>query len=286
MIQKKESIPQISDTYLLGQDVIWKQFNDINFYIEDTNQENLYCIILRKLFPKLRLEKIFPLNGKTNVLHEAKNNVGIKDKIFIVDKDFDDLHGKVIQSHNIFYLDRYCIENYLIEPNALMEFIIEEIPTIKKENIIKQYQFEDEILNREKELAKLFSLFFVVQKHDIPIENSSKHIGCFTQKKNQARLCDSKINQYKNEISNIVGDETWKFLEKEWCIQLDLWEKNNLITCNVGGKHLVYLVINDLKRVFKFKLMPDHSSLCYRLAKNCSFDSLLSFKANVIKYVG
>ena len=60
--------PELSDSFLLGQDILYSQFNDINFYVEDTDQEHFYFNILSKLFPNVSFEKIFPLNGKDNVV--------------------------------------------------------------------------------------------------------------------------------------------------------------------------------------------------------------------------
>ena len=54
-------LPTLSESFLRGQNVLYKQFNDIEFYIEDTEQENLYYHILKIIFPQIKFEKIFPL---------------------------------------------------------------------------------------------------------------------------------------------------------------------------------------------------------------------------------
>lgn len=70
MITIEQSIPTKSDAFLKGIDIFYTQFNDVNFYIEDEDQENFYHSILKKLFPEIRLDKIFPLRGKDNVLEK------------------------------------------------------------------------------------------------------------------------------------------------------------------------------------------------------------------------
>lgn len=91
MITLEESIPTKNDGYLIAEDVFFIQFNEISFFIEDTEQENFYYNILKKLFPSIQIEKIFPLNGKDNVIEDCKKNIGNKNKIYLVDKDFDDI---------------------------------------------------------------------------------------------------------------------------------------------------------------------------------------------------
>ena len=86
--------PELSDSFLLGQDILYSQFNDINFYVEDTDQEHFYFNILIKLFPNVSFEKIFPLNGKDNVVIESKLTTDDKTKVYIVDLDFDEILNK------------------------------------------------------------------------------------------------------------------------------------------------------------------------------------------------
>ena len=42
MISIEESIPTKSDSYRIGEDVFFYQFNDVSFYVEDAEQENFH----------------------------------------------------------------------------------------------------------------------------------------------------------------------------------------------------------------------------------------------------
>jgi hypothetical protein len=87
--------PELTDSFLSGQDILYTQFNDIEFFVEDTEQEHFYFNILKKLFPDLKFEKIFPLNGKKNVSDAAILNIGNNKKVYIVDLDFDHILNTV-----------------------------------------------------------------------------------------------------------------------------------------------------------------------------------------------
>src|SRR6185437_17024386 len=119
-------LPEKTASFLLGQDILYQQFNDLDIYVEDENQENLYHSCLSKLLSTIRIEKIFPLRGKDNVIFESKLNIGNKRKIYIIVKDFDDILGKSIIQPNLFYLERYSIENYALEEKSIIALIIEE----------------------------------------------------------------------------------------------------------------------------------------------------------------
>jgi len=73
MATEDESIPKESTKSLYAKSVFFRQFNDIDFYVEDHGEENLYFLILKKLFPNLYFENIFPLGGKENLINRARS---------------------------------------------------------------------------------------------------------------------------------------------------------------------------------------------------------------------
>ena len=104
MVTPEESVPQYSDGYRYAKSAFYSQFNDVDFYVEDAWQENLYLCILGRLFPRLKIENIHPLGGKENVIQHARANTSIRKSVYLLDKDFDDLLGKLQERTNIFFL--------------------------------------------------------------------------------------------------------------------------------------------------------------------------------------
>ena len=51
-------LPARSPAGMAALDVFYSDFNDVNFYVEDDEQENLYEAILRKLFSRLKIVRI------------------------------------------------------------------------------------------------------------------------------------------------------------------------------------------------------------------------------------
>lgn len=283
---EEESIPSYSESYLYGQDVFYTQFNDVSFYVEDSELEELYLLILKKLFPNIRLEKIFPLNGKINVVNDVKLNIGNKSKIYIVDKDFDDLHNRIEDIDNLFYLDRYCIENYFVEQDAIVSFVISENPKIKSTVINDKYIVNSRLYALVNKLLYLNALFYIIQKFNIEVENISKHIDCFLQNKDKTSICTKKLADYMDIVCREIESKSIHIdLEKEVNDCIADWKKKDIELNNTCGKQLLFMLMNDLKQEFSLSKVPNSYSFCYRLADKCKFESLNFLRDNVNSFL-
>src|SRR6185312_5415808 len=164
-------IPEITQPFLANQDLFYTQFNEIEFFVEDVHQENLYLRILKKFFPEVKIGKIFPLGGKPFVIEAAINSLGDRKKVYIVDLDFDEIFNLKVDIENLFYLDAYSIENYLLEEEAVIEFIKEQNPKIKNEDILKTFNFQSFKLECINLFSDIVKSYLVVQFYNLGIPN-------------------------------------------------------------------------------------------------------------------
>lgn len=139
----KTFYPYKSKSFKAGLDILYRQFNDIDVYVEDTDKEYFYYNILKELLPDIKLEKIFPLNGKGDVIKQSTIYQTDSKKFFLVDLDFDDLLGKQITIPNLVYLQRYSIENYLLSKRAIYETIRIYNPLYKNSIIDSKIDIDD-----------------------------------------------------------------------------------------------------------------------------------------------
>jgi len=285
MVTIEESIPSFSDSYLHGQDIFWTQFNEVSFYVEDTDLEELYHQILKKIFPQIQIDKIFPLNGKTNVIDDARVNQGDKTKVYIVDKDFDDLHNQIEPITNLFYLDRYCIENYLFEEISVVEFVVSELPKVKRTQVKERFQVTERVDAILEKLLYINSLFYIIQQNSLPFENTSLHIDCFLQK-SKLELCQQKIADYKSRLLNYISENNLT-IDLENVIESNIlsWKEEGIVENNICGKQVLFILLQDLKKEFGLKKLPDQYSACYRLAKECRFDTLHFLRDEIINFL-
>lgn len=283
MITKRESIPQRTKRGMAGQDVFYAQFNDVRFYVEDTEQEQFYYEILRKLFPNMRLTKIFPLGGKEEVISKARICTSDRCRVFLVDKDFDDILRKKVSLPNLFYLKQYSIENYLLEHEAVHSVIVEEQPRLKISEIRGRFLVENFINERVQELVDLFTLFLVAQV--ILYKNCSFPPERFVEAGNKYKIDQGKVDVYRKElirqflIKQKFDDMVGTFTKKAFRSKNPSMKRRH-----ISGKYLCYLTKNKLCSEFHLKSLTNES-FCYRLAKNGKFSSLGYLQKAILRFM-
>jgi len=288
MISLEESIPSKSLSYKIGEEIFYYQFNDVSFFIEDEEQENFFFCILKRLFPDICLEKIFPLGGKDNVIKEATINQGDKKKVFIVDKDFDDLLNKIISIDNLFYLDRYSIENFLIEKDAIIAYIISAKPRLKKNDINNQLCIEDCLSNIFKVLKDVVYLHLVVQIKCPHMQNISLNHERFIKFQNKSFSIQQKqLENYKqnimNELTNIDKRLTILGQIKKAKMIASLKTREQCII-HIPGKYTIKMLKQMIESLFGLT-SRNTDSFCYNIAEKSDFTSLNNLKEQITEYI-
>lgn len=287
MVTQEESIPRKSEAFLKGVDIFYTQFNDINFYIEDEEQENFYFEIFKKLFPNVKLNKIFPLRGKNNVIEKAIRNNGSKKKIFLVDKDFDDLLGTKKTLSNLFYLENYSIENYLLDESSFKGYIMEEKPRIKPEVISDNFPFDECIKSAGDVFYDLTLLHLLVQCKGIRIPNvaiAPERYLTFNQS-----ICVNMVAlaKYKTEVQIELNkiDKRLKVESqlKKLRVRFNFHCGEDLFA-HIPGKYLVKYFKYRIESTFKLA-SRNVDSFIFRLSKMNSFSNLDFLKIAVNSYI-
>lgn len=289
MIHTEAFVPTWSTDALAARDVFFETYNDVNFYVEDEDQENLYHLVLSRLFPEIRITQIFPLKGKSNVLMHAKDPANLlraSQAIYIVDKDFDDLLGIAINNqNNIFYLQKYCIENFFLEENAFIEVAVEAQPRIKRETIQSKVKIPAFMHTTIQSLNLLFRLFFVVQALDLGLRNCRCAPEKFSKKGTPHIIDPHAVEKYRIEVQD-KALQLGKFkTEKEFAKFLDtVFPKNAEPDSNISGKYLLALASHHVKKHLNWGTVS-LDSLTYRLARHSSLLGLEPLRNGVNAYL-
>lgn len=289
MITQEESIPSKSENYRNSEDVFYVQFNDVSFYIEDEEQENFFFCILKNLFPDIRIDKIFPLNGKDNVIDESKENIGNKKKVFIVDKDFDDIFNRLINQPNLFYLDRYSIENHLLEEDAVVQYIIGESPKLKRPAVKSLLKFEEKLNTVFNNLEKIVNLHLVVQYNCPHLPNVSLNHERFIQfNRGYFIHRTNQINQYEQRIETEIKQVDGRYtlngqirkIKKDF-IHIKTFD---LYLKHIPGKYVIRMIKQVVESEFSLA-SRNIDSFNYRIAEKCNFRSLNNLKTSINSYI-
>lgn len=278
--------PEITDSFLRGQNIVYTQFNEVEFYVEDIEQENFYFEILKNLFPGIKFDKIFPLGGKSNVFTDAALNTGNKKKVYLVDLDFDEILGIKNTASNIFYLEKYSIENYLVEYNAIKEIVIEQKPKIKHQDIENTFDINAFLVECHSLFSELICYYLTIQKHELGIEN----VNCDTARfcnfnSTPASLKTSQVNLYHTQIENALREKNAKLKLNTQLNNFKKYVKNVSVSIqNIPGKYILNFLKYRIEQLFNLAQMT-LESFTYRLARNCKFRDLTYLKQRVTHYI-
>src|SRR5690554_1779143 len=127
--------------------VFFRYKNTVDVFVEDSYDEEFYKVIINRVFDKTghKINKLISLGGKSNVIDACKADQTKRDvkRVYIVDGDLDLINDT--NENNLeflFVLNKYCIENFLIQEEPLIEIIHDNI-LIEKDKIKKILSFEN-----------------------------------------------------------------------------------------------------------------------------------------------
>lgn len=277
--------PVLTDSFLAGQDILYTQFNDVSFYVEDTEQEHLYFNILKRLFNDVQFEKIFPLNGKPNLKNHARNNLEDKTKIYIADIDFEDILGIREELDNIFYLNKYSIENFLIEKGGFFEIIREKTPKLKDSDIELLFDLDKSLRQFTPILSELSCTFIVIQKFSLRKEyfglNPTRDLDLDAT---PAVIRNRFLPEFFEETETLLKAIDGRFSLKSKCLSFKKhFNSINDALQNIPGKYILKIIKHQLERA---RLINQISleTLTYKLSKECNLDSLDYLRGEIIEY--
>ena len=288
MATARSNIPSASPAGLAARDVFFEQFNDVNIYVEDEDQQNLYLVIFRRLFPRLQINQIFPLSGKPNVLAHALDpvNAGRRSRsVYILDKDFDDLLGHMVNQENVFYLNRYCIENYLLGEDAVLELVLECEPRKSKDDLHAELNYGSFHSQTLTSLDPLFRLFFTVQRFNLGLKNTDLKSEQFSSPGKPWHIDPSSIRAYRTNVRTRVKAVGMLTKNKEFTRFLaHVFPRKGPRDANISGKFLLAMLYHYLRtkvRLGNCRL----DSLCFRLAKNSSLTELRFLRLRIRRFL-
>lgn len=264
--------------------------NSVDVFVEDNYDEEFYLVLINRVFSKTghKIEKLLPLGSKANVINACSSDQGPRDvkRVYIVDADLELITNKNdYQLKYLFVLEKYCIENYLLDQESIIE-IIHDYLVIDKDKIRKQLSYENWLKGISKDLIELF-LHYAICKEVCPsIPTISLGIGnlCVTNK-NIPVLCETKCNQrvnsIKSEILNVISQEEYNEriyeLRNKWKYSVET------LTKIVSAKD--YLIPLLEFRFHKFKTTKSvnmrRETLRLRLGKLCDITELTKISNNV-----
>lgn len=256
--------------------IFYRHVNDITIFIEDTEEgiSKVFLTLLQPHLENIRLEKIFPLGGRCAVIEKAKKETNYKN-IFIIDGDLYLLCGEYeTLPNNTIRLEKYCIENYLIEDkNAIYDYIDSNVSSLDRSAITEALDIENWFRNQYI-FEELYYLFAVAHKCKSGIKTTGRNHFDFLKSYNDSHPCKNKLQAIIDEIeSNLIANN---YFADNNQIKLSLKELKNKYSFDarkyVNGKLLLHLLFNLIKCNIGSKFKYEKRLAKIQLAKYCSHD--------------
>ena len=268
--------------------LFFKSKNDVDIFIEDSNDEEFYKALLHRLTDGKRIKKIISCKCKTELIKacEADQTDRERKRIYLTDGDLDlilDTNRKDLKHLHI--LEKYCIENFLVEEEGLLEILHSNI-VLDKSTISKQLTLGNYLKSISNPLIELFLHYAITHLHKMGIKTVANSVGSFCKQYKSITVLDivkveQKIKELRDEIVLKIGDDDYN----ETIYELrQKWPSNNqtLLTIVSAKDYILPLLsfrFKKLKGKESFNLKWE--SLRLGLAKNIKLDSLDTLKSKI-----
>ena len=185
--------------------------NDIEIYVEDTGTPNLWVKLLRKYLPKnIRLNNVNALGSKTNVIKACKidQEVDGRKKLYIVDADMELLTGRhKPRLRHLYRLRGYCVENYLLQENALVSALTTVNTRIDENSARQQIDFFGWLDRNQKSLERLFVCYAVTYEMKREVKTVGYSVYRLLKANNSVDLCETKVSSRIIELYRKVRND-------------------------------------------------------------------------------
>ncbi len=207
--------------------LFFKSKNDVDVFIEDSNDEEFYKALLGRLTAGKKINKIISCKCKTELIKacEADQSDRERKRIYLADGDLDlivDTNRSDLKY--LFVLERYCIENYLLDEEAILEMLHTNI-VLDKAAIKKQLTFTNYLKSISNVLVDMFLHYAISHYHKMGTKTVSISVGTFCKQAKSITVLDIskielKIQELRDEIILKIGDdiynETIYQLRQKW----------------------------------------------------------------------
>lgn len=258
-------------------------------FVEDEGKENFYDKIMDRVFRDTPMPihiKVLGLGGKSRVVAEFKRRKtsGALDRtFFLIDGDFDELLERAQPTHRHFYqLHQYDIESFLLEEAPFCEIAEEQCPSRTATHYRGLFQFESwmsDVLDATMRwvacMAVLRDLSIRIPGYSLSLNNRFLDGRASVPDPVLIEDCITDVRARQNAVSPDEFDaRVTRMLQRMGATHHERrrW---------VSGKHwLLPLGIRLLGQHMKQSLSVN--SLCFRLAKVCTFHDLAELRNRIL----
>ncbi len=268
---------------------LFRPFNDLDVFVEDTASRNLYEVLLnRVLGEQASVSRVFQLGGREEVIEACRDDQAIRDRkrIYIIDGDYDILTGQEQPNlKHLYRLSVYCSENLVVSDQSLIEVAYECNPNESKEALRERLAFDDFSNEIQVRLFSLLVTYLAAHILDNTIQTISYNVTqLIVEHGGQVEVSPAKVEARIHEITlrleASVGKERLQSVVE--AAKQALNDAPQPIFRLLSGKtYVIPLVFHFLHRKASYR--GSARELVVRLARHCELDIDVGLQDAVIQ---
>jgi hypothetical protein len=132
-----QEVPRFPERSKSSQAVVLRPLQDLDIFVEDSKSKEFYNVLMGRLLEGApRFFSVIPLGDRAAVEAKAKTDNGPRLSVYLVDGDLDWVAGNHHSESDRLYVHQcYCVENYLLCPQAMTTVIHENNGTISEYDV-------------------------------------------------------------------------------------------------------------------------------------------------------
>ena len=132
-----QKIPKFPERSKSSQAVVLRPLQDLDIFVEDSKSKEFYNVLMRRVLEgATRFFSVIPLGNRGAVEAKAKTDNGPRISVYLVDGDLDWVAGNHHSTADRLYIHQcYCVENYLLCPQAMTTVIHENNGTMSESDV-------------------------------------------------------------------------------------------------------------------------------------------------------
>ena len=263
--------------------------NSINIYTEDNEKDKkFYVTLLKRLLDgtNVIINDIIPLGSSDDVIKACVTDSDSNPKLYIVDGDIHLMTAPKQSQDNLFVLDRYCIENYVVDAVSFYKVYDDLDYEHTLEDIKRLANFEEIMNDAVIPFMELFHHFAVSQstQNVCVLKDASQFMG------RDGKIERLKIDQEKTSVINNVCENTG-LPKADFNAYLESFKssfpmtRDNLIKCVSGKDYLIPYITNSCKYRLSQTIGLKKEGWKYQFVKHCDLAPLNSLKLKILDAV-
>lgn len=260
--------------------------NDVDIYTEDESKDKVFY---KKLFSRLlngtglRINDVYPLGSSGDVIAACRKDSDVKrKKIYIVDGDIYLMFSPKQPIPYLYVLDAYCMENLVIDEDAVCNTLCNFIGTKELEDIKSEFNFDKLIDEHKDSLISLFYHKALEQKYRGYFNLYS--LATYYNRRNYLDLL--KITAEQEEIKERLIQVGLS--ENDIITELELMEQKfpknaeTFMKIISGKDYLIHLMSCHAKKSLNYNTGHTKEAWKYNFAQYCKLDRLEHLKTKIL----